>query len=188
MFTEGPVLPARSDTEAASRRRITVPSEHSVTAISITAPCELDGLITQSVAEPIFDTSAAVKPDTASENVSAYANEALLTCDAGWELHEAEGAERSTSTAVDSAFAPGANPPTLLFTDSAANLSWTVPSEQEAAVIVNNNPEEAEVLITQPVALPMLVMSLAIRLLIALENSRANDKLAALVGEEGSDH
>jgi hypothetical protein len=75
-----------------------------------------------------------------------------------------------------------------LFTDSAAKLSWTVPSEQEAAVIVNNNPEEAEVLITQPVALPMLVMSLAIRLLIALENSRANDRLAALVGEEGSDH
>jgi hypothetical protein len=71
MFTEGPVMPARSDTEAASRRRITVPSEHSVTAISITAPCELDGLITQPVAEPILDTSAAVKPDTASENVSA---------------------------------------------------------------------------------------------------------------------
>jgi hypothetical protein len=57
-------------------------------------------------------------------------------------------------------------------TELAANLSTTVPSEQEETVTVIEEPELAEGVNTQPVAVPVLAKSAEVRPEIASEKVR----------------
>jgi hypothetical protein len=54
----------------------------------------------------------------------------------------------------------------------AARLNTTVPSEQEETVIVIKDPELAEGAKTQPVAVPVLLKSEAVRLVTLFEKAR----------------
>jgi hypothetical protein len=56
-------------TERAAKRITTVPSEQEVAVTVIDEPELADGVKTQPVADPAFEKSAEVKPDTASEKV-----------------------------------------------------------------------------------------------------------------------
>ncbi len=80
----------------------------------------------------------------------------------GAAVQEAVGTVRSIFTeAADSAVAA----PALLAaseTAAAASLSATVPAEQEATVTVIDDPEEAEGVKTQPVAVPVFEKSAAV--------------------------
>ena len=67
--TRGPVLPAESVTERAVSLNTTVPSEQEVAVTVIDVPEEAEGVKTQPVADPAFEKSAEVKPETASEKV-----------------------------------------------------------------------------------------------------------------------
>ena len=65
----GPVLLAASETAAAAIRNTTVPAEQEETVIAIDDPEAAAGVNTQPVAGPVFEKSAAVKPEMASEKV-----------------------------------------------------------------------------------------------------------------------
>ena len=65
------------------------------------------------------------------------------------------------STVTEEALRPLTGPtlPAESATEAEARLNTTVPSEQEAAVTVIEEPEEAEGVKTQPVAVPVLLKS-----------------------------
>ena len=65
----GPVLLVISMTLLAASRTITVPSDSQTTPSVIVTPNGLDGAKTQPVAVPVFEKSAAAKPDMRSLNV-----------------------------------------------------------------------------------------------------------------------
>ena len=65
----GPTLPAKSVTEAKASRSTAVPSEQEATVTVKYEPDEDEGEKEQPVAEPIFEKSSEVNPETASENV-----------------------------------------------------------------------------------------------------------------------
>ena len=67
----GPVLPAESATEEAARRSTTVPSEQEAAVTVIDEPEAAEAVKAQPVAVPVFEKSAAVKPETDSEKVRA---------------------------------------------------------------------------------------------------------------------
>ena len=68
-LTAGPTLPAKSVTDAEDKPKINVPSEQEETVTVIEEPEAAEGVKTQPVAVPVFEKSAAVKPETASEKV-----------------------------------------------------------------------------------------------------------------------
>ena len=74
-------------------------------------------------------------------------------------VQEAVGAVRSIFTEEASALPAGALFPAASETAEAANLKTTVPCEQEAAVTVIDDPEAAEGVKMQPVAVPVLLKS-----------------------------
>ena len=84
----------------------------------------------------------------------------------------AVGAVRSTVTEEAEEAAAGPILVAVSVTELAANLSTTVPSEQEAAVIVIEEPEAEEGVNTQPVADPVFEKSAAARPEIASEKVR----------------
>ena len=63
-----------------------------------------------------------------------------------------------------------------------------MPAEQEATETVTEVPVEAEGVITQPVAVPVLLKSAAVRPLIDSEKFKVYERDAELVGEEGETH
>ena len=65
----GPLLPAESATEEAARRSTTVPSEQEVSETVIEEPEAAEAVKAQPVAVPVFEKSAAVKPEIVSEKV-----------------------------------------------------------------------------------------------------------------------
>ena len=65
----GPVLLDSSETAAAASLSATVPSEQEVTVTVIDEPEAAEGVKTQPVADPVFEKSAAVNPETTSEKV-----------------------------------------------------------------------------------------------------------------------
>ena len=62
-------MPAESVTERAAKRTTTVPSEQEEAVTVIDEPEAAEGVKTQLVADPVFEKSAEVKPETASEKV-----------------------------------------------------------------------------------------------------------------------
>ena len=62
-------MPAESVTERAASLKTTVPSEQEVAVTVIDVPEEAEGVKTHPVADPAFEKSAEVKPETASEKV-----------------------------------------------------------------------------------------------------------------------
>ena len=68
-FAAGPTLFAESTTEAKDRPRMTVPSEQEATVTVIEEPEAAEGVNTQPVADPVFEKSDAVNPETTSEKV-----------------------------------------------------------------------------------------------------------------------
>jgi hypothetical protein len=56
-------------TERAASLKTTVPSEQEVAVTVIDVPEEAEGVKTHPVADPAFEKSAEVKPETASEKV-----------------------------------------------------------------------------------------------------------------------
>ena len=64
----------------------------------------------------------------------------------------------------------------------------SVPSEQEVSVTVKEEPEAAEGVNTQPVAVPAFEKSEELRPETAFENSSEKESAWSLVGETGSDH
>ena len=68
-LADGPLFPEASETEEAKSLRTTVPSEQEVSETVIDEPEAAEGVKTQPVAVPVFEKSAAVKPETASEKV-----------------------------------------------------------------------------------------------------------------------
>ena len=65
----GPVLPAESATEEAASLNTTVPAEHEATVTVIDEPEAAEAVKAQPVAVPVFEKSAAVKPEIVSEKV-----------------------------------------------------------------------------------------------------------------------
>ena len=82
---------------------------------------------------------------------------------------EAVGAVRSIFTEEASILLAGPLLPAVSDTAEAANLSTTVPCEQEATVTVIEEPEAAEGVNTQPVAVPVLLKSAEVNPETALE-------------------
>jgi len=78
-------------------------------------------------------------------------------------VQEAVGAVRSIFTEEASVLLTGALFPAASETAEAANLSTTVPCEQEATVTSSDDPEDAEGVKTQPVAVPALLKSAEVR-------------------------
>ena len=91
----------------------------------------------------------------------------------GTELQETSGLVLSTLTEEALRLDAGAVLPAASETAEAANLSTTVPSEQEATVIVIDEPELAEGVNRQPVAVPVLEKSTEVKPLTDLEKVRA---------------
>ena len=79
---------------------------------------------------------------------------------------------RSIFTEDASTLLAGPLLPAASETAEAANLSTTVPAEHEAAVTVIDEPEAAEGVNTQPVAVPVLLKSAAVRPEMASEKVR----------------
>ena len=75
-------------------------------------------------------------------------------------------------TEAAAAAAAGPPLPAESVTDVDAKLNTTVPSEQEAAVTVIEEPEDAEGVKTQPVAVPVLEKSAEVRPEMASEKVR----------------
>ena len=84
----------------------------------------------------------------------------------------AVGAVRSTVTEEASKLAAGPVLPAVSLTPEAASLNIKVPLEQEETVIVIEEPEDAEGVNTQPVAVPVLEKSAAVNPEIASEKVR----------------
>ena len=74
-------------------------------------------------------------------------------------VQEAVGAVRSTVTEEASTLLAGPLLPAVSDIAEAASRSTTVPSEQEETVTVIDDPEAAEGVNTQPVAVPALLKS-----------------------------
>ena len=87
-------------------------------------------------------------------------------------VQEAVGAVRSIVTAEASILLAGPLLPAASETEEAASLNTTVPAEHEATVIVIEEPEAAEAVKAQPVAVPVLLKSAAVRPEIASEKVR----------------
>jgi hypothetical protein len=75
----------------------------------------------------------------------------------------AVGAVRSTVTEEASKLAAGPVLPAVSLTPEAASLNIKVPLEQEETVTVIEDPEAAEGVNTQPVAVPVLLKSVEVR-------------------------
>ena len=168
----GPALEEVSATEAAASRKTTVPAEQEVTVTVIDEPAAAEGVNTQPVAVPVFEKSAEVRPVIDSEKVRVYAREAAPAGEEGEAVHEAVGAVRSTVTEKAAAAVAGPPLPAESVTDVDAKLNTTVPAEQEAAVTVTDEPEAAEGVKTQPVAVPVLEKSAEVRPEMASEKVR----------------
>ena len=82
------------------------------------------------------------------------------------------GAVRSTVTEEAEEAEEGPLLAAVSLTELAANLSTTVPSEQEAAVTVIDEPEAAEGVNEQPVAVPVFEKPAEVRPVIASEKVR----------------
>jgi len=65
----GPLLPAVSETDEAASLKTTVPSEQEAAVTVIDEPELVEGVKTQPVAVPVFEKSAAVRPETVLEKV-----------------------------------------------------------------------------------------------------------------------
>jgi len=96
-----------------------------------------------------------------------------LVGDPGTELQETSGLVLSTLTEEALRLDAGALLPAASETAEAASLSTTVPSEQEETVTVIEEPEVAEGVKTQPVAVPVLEKSAEVKPLTDLEKARA---------------
>ena len=70
MAAAGPALDAESLTPEAESLKATVPSEQEAAVTVIEEPEDEEGEKEQPVAEPVFEKSAEVKPETLSEKVS----------------------------------------------------------------------------------------------------------------------
>ena len=81
-------------------------------------------------------------------------------------------AERSTVTEEAATSLAGPALPAESETAEVAKARTTVPSEQEAAVTVTDEPEVAEGVMTQPVAEPVLLKSAEVRPETASEKAR----------------
>ena len=81
-------------------------------------------------------------------------------------------AVRSTFTEDASTLLAGPLLPGASDTAEAANLSTTVPSEQDETVTVIEEPEAADGVNTQPVAVPVLLKSAAVNPEMASEKAR----------------
>ena len=92
-----------------------------------------------------------------------------LVGEAGDEVQEAVGTLRSTVTEGALSLADGAALPAESEAALAASLNITVPSEQEATVTVIDEPELAEGVNTQPVAVPVLLKSAEVKPLTVFE-------------------
>ena len=86
----GAEFPAASTTAPERTSTTIVPSLHEVTVTVNVVPDEVAGENTQPVAVPVFEKSAAVKPETAPSNVKVYDNE--------FELVGVDGAVNDTIT------------------------------------------------------------------------------------------
>ena len=75
----------------------------------------------------------------------------------------AVGAVRSTVTEEASKLAAGPVLPAVSLTPEAASLNIKVPLEQEETVIVIEEPEDAEGVKTQPVAVPVFEKSAEVK-------------------------
>ena len=87
----------------------------------------------------------------------------MLVGEDGEADQEAVAAVRSIFTEDASILLAGPLLPAASETEEAANLSTTVPAEQEATVTVIEEPEEAEGVKTQPVAVPVLEKSAEVK-------------------------
>ena len=97
----------------------------------------------------------------------------------------AVGAVRSTVTEEVLRLLAGPVLPAESATEEAARRSTTVPSEQDDAVTVIEEPEAAEGVNTQPVAVPVLVKSELLRPYTASEKAKVYESDTALVVLEG---
>jgi hypothetical protein len=70
-------------------------------------PEAAEGVMTQPVAVPVLEKSAAVRPLTGSEKESEYESEAALAGDEGEAVKEAVGAVRSIDTEAACSLAAG---------------------------------------------------------------------------------
>ena len=159
----GPALEEVSATEPAASRKTTVPAEQEETVTVIEEPEAAEGEKEQPVAVPAFEKSAEVRPVTDSEKVRVYAREAAPAGEEGVADQEAVGAVRSSVTEEAAAAVAGPPLPAESVTDVDAKLNTTVPAEQEEAVTVIDDPEAAEGVNTQPVAVPVLEKSAEVR-------------------------
>ena len=82
------------------------------------------------------------------------------------------GAVRSTVTEEAAAAVAGPPLPAESATEEAASLNTTVPAEQEATVTVIEEPEAAEAVKAQPVAVPVFEKSAAVKPEIVSEKVR----------------
>ena len=87
-------------------------------------------------------------------------------------MKEAVAAVRSIVTEEASTLLAGLLLPAVSETDEAASLKTTVPSEQEAAVTVIDEPELVEGVKKQPVAVPVFEKSAEVNPETALEKVR----------------
>ena len=88
----GPALEEVSATEPAASRKTTVPAEQEETVTVIEEPDAAEGENEQSVAVPVLEKSAEVRPVIDSEKVRVYAREAAPAGEEGEAVHEAVGA------------------------------------------------------------------------------------------------
>ena len=96
----------------------------------------------------------------------------MLVGEDGEAVKEAVAAVRSIFTEDASTLLAGPLLPAASETAEAANLSTTVPAEQEAAVTVIDEPELTEGVNKQPVAVPVLLKSEAVRPVTFFEKAR----------------
>jgi hypothetical protein len=138
----------------------------------IEEPEAADGVKTQPVAVPALLKSSLPTPLTDSEKPSGNESAALLEGLEGAEPQVALGVVRSIRTREAVAAEEGPLFAALSLTARAAKRTTTVPSEQEAIVTAIDDPEAAEGVKTQPVAVPVLLKSAEVRPLTASEKVR----------------
>jgi hypothetical protein len=168
----GELLPVLSVVAPAARDNVNDPSEQEDTATVRLVPDPAEGVNTQPVAVPVFEKSAAVRPEMLLSNRRVYESEVDLFGVDGTAIHEAVAWERSTVTVEAVKFEVG---PLLLAaseTELAASSIITVPLEQESAVTVNEEPEAAEGVKVHPEAEPVLVKSALLRPYTASEKTK----------------
>jgi len=149
-----------------------VPSPHSVATILIDEPAAAEGVKVQPVAVPALLKSSLLIPLTDSEKPSGNESAALLEGLEGTDPQVALGAVRSIRTREADAAEEGPLFAALSLTARAAKRVTTVPSEHEATVTVIDEPEDAEGVKTQPVAVPVFEKSAEARPLTTSEKVR----------------